>query len=101
MTQVEIMVLPISLPCPVPVLPGTGETMRDDEAIPLEERTECCAVDAFWFMGQMPVCDLHLLTALELLRIDPEAVEKDTGRKFDHRPWEDRHRYEDSVKRDG
>lgn len=49
------MRVPISLPCSVPVVPGTG-----DAGAPIEERTERCAIDAFWIAGRAPICSLHL-----------------------------------------
>lgn len=93
--QVAILRVPVSLPCPVPVLPGTPDTMRDGEPIPLEERTERCAVDAFWMVGAQVLCDVHLAVFCEVAGIDfDDLVEEGGGRteRMD-RPWHERHRY--------
>jgi hypothetical protein len=58
-TDVPVMRVPISLPCQVPVLPGTPDTTA-----PIEQRTERCAVDAFWIIGRAMICDLHLRVVL-------------------------------------
>lgn len=52
--------VPISLPCNVPVLPGTP-----DCSAPIDQRTERCAVDAYWMVGRAMVCDHHIRGALE------------------------------------
>jgi hypothetical protein len=97
--QVSIMRVGLSLPCPVPVLPGTPDTMdADGEAIPLEQRTEKCGVDGWWFIGGQPCCDIHLKQACELLAIDWQGVidEGTDGRglnETEQKPWGERHRY--------
>ncbi len=89
----------LSLPCPVPVVPGTPRTMDDDgEPIPLEQRTEACAVDAWWFIGGQPVCDIHLREACDLLGLDADSVLDEGGRAGDDGvPWEERHRYSQEM----
>jgi hypothetical protein len=109
-TEVHIARLPISLPCPVPVLPGTPDTMRDGEPIPLEERTEACAVDAFWMIGAQVCCDIHFRIALDLLKLDYDDVQEEAAgnydipaepllehwRKEEAKPWAERFRYPQS-----
>ena len=98
--QVQITRLPLSLPCPVPILPGSdGETDRDGEPAPLEERTEACAVDAYWMLGGQITCDLHLRKACEHLGIDFDGLVEESGAEGTDRPWSERPRYEkDSAK---
>lgn len=93
--QVNFARLPISLPCPVPVVPGTPDTMRDGEPIPLEERTEKCAVDAFWMIGGQVTCDIHLREACGLLGIDYDELVEEAGGAFsiESKSWHERHRY--------
>lgn len=57
--DIPIMRVPISLPCTVPVLPGTPTA----EA-PAALRTERCAVDAWWVIGRAPICTLHLFQVI-------------------------------------
>lgn len=103
-TRVEFTRLPLTSPCPVPVEPGTGRTFDDaGEPLPMEERTELCAVDAQWMIGNQRVCSFHLRELFDrgffdgdydsLVRdaYDPEYVE-DTLEEH-RRPWADRHRY--------
>jgi hypothetical protein len=101
--QVHFSRLPISLPCPVAVLPGTPQTMRDGDVIPMEERTEACAVDAFWAIGGQIVCDVHLREACELMGIDFEDLVDEAGgaASCEATPWEERHRYEQSMVKRG
>jgi hypothetical protein len=101
--EVQISRLPISLPCPVAVLPGTPQTMRDGEPIPMEERTEACAVDAFWAIGGQILCDVHLREACELLEIDFDGLVDEAGgsASCEDKPWAERHRYEQSIVKRG
>lgn len=87
--------LPVSLPCPVPVLPGTPVTMRDGEPVPIGERTECCAVDAWWMIGLQVACDVHLREACEMLDVDFEGLVEEAGglNETEQQPWGDRYRY--------
>ena len=99
MSEVSIARVGLSLPCPVPVVPGTPDTMRDGEPIPMEERTEQCCVDAYWMLGAQLICNTHLEEACDLLGIDfAGIVEEGTdGRGLTEReqqPWHERHRYE-------
>lgn len=94
--QVHFHRIPISLPCPVPVLPGSPDTMTvDGSVIPLEQRTEKCGVDAFWFIGAQPTCDVHCRQACELLDIDYDDLLAEAGGPADveRKPWNERHRY--------
>jgi hypothetical protein len=93
--EVSFMRLPISLPCPVPVVPGTPDTIRDGEPIPLQERTERCAVDAFWMIGGQVMCDVHLRVACALLGVDYDELLAEAGGEFrvEGKPWHERHRY--------
>ena len=102
--------LPISLPCGTPVVPGTGEAVRDGVAIPIGERTEFCAVDAFWMMGAIPCCDIHLRDVCALIEVDYEGLLVEAAgnpayghspedilanwREAEKVPWAERHRYE-------
>ena len=88
--------LPFSLPCPAPVLPGTPDTMRNGKPIPLEERTEKCAVDAFWMIDAQVTCDVHLRVFCELMDLDYDELLADAGgeaRAVESKPWHERHRY--------
>ena len=106
--NVYIARVPISLPCQIPVFPGTPNADG-----PLDQRTECCAVDAFWFVGAAPTCDVHLgiFTKLMWNETYEEFVEKFIAENPDYKgripnawekkPWYDRHRYaEDIVRRE-
>lgn len=103
-TEVSIIRLPLTSPCPVPVVPITGETIRDGEAISIAERTELCGVDAGWMIGMQRVCDVHLRIFCEVGGIDFDEVIRETFephgqeavRKALERaavPWRDRDRY--------
>jgi hypothetical protein len=93
--KVHFMRLPISLPCPVPVVPGTPDTCRGDEPIPLEQRTERCCVDAFWMIGGQITCDIHLREACRFLGIDYDDLLAEAGgpASTEDKPWHERHRY--------
>lgn len=99
--------LPITSPCPVPVEPGTGSTFdNENEPLPMEQRTELCAVDAGWMIGGQRLCDYHLRDLFERGFFDGdfdslvyEALSDyspgDAARAI-HRaekPWADRKRY--------
>lgn len=93
--EIQFLRLPLSLPCPVPVLPGTSTTMRDGDPIPLDERTEACHVDAFWLIGAQVTCDVHLREACGLMGIDYDELDAESGGPYatEDSPWEERHRY--------
>jgi hypothetical protein len=102
---VSILRMPITTPCPVRILPGSnGVTMRDGEPVPIEERTELCAVDAGWMLGSQRVCDVHLREACGLVGIDFDGVVDEVCTPYgEHeaapfrervgQPWEARKRY--------
>lgn len=106
MIPVEIMRLPLSSPCPVPVTPE-GKTLDDNgDPIPMELRTELCAVDADWMIGAQRCCDIHLRIGMELGGIGADVggfdgllEEACAGPYLEHikeqaaRPWGERHRY--------
>ena len=92
--QVTFMPLPIQFACPVPVTPG-GQTIDDDgEPIPIEQRTERCAVWAHWMIGGQVSCDIHTEQACHFLGIDFDGLVVEAGRDpADARvPWADRQR---------
>lgn len=93
--QVQIARMPMSLPCPVPVLPGTSDIGDGD----MSKRTECCAVDAYWAMGSQVTCDVHLRVACGLIGVDFDEVAEEMGglHAVEMKPWAERYRYEDSI----
>ncbi len=104
--KVIITRVSLSLPCKIPVLPGTPEADA-----PLEDRIEYCATDAWWFVGQIPTCDLHLRGVLKLMDDDYDAFMADflaTHPEWDERipndserkPWAERYRYSDDIQRE-
>lgn len=92
----------LSLPCMLPVVPGTPRTDA-----PIEERTETCNVDAWWTLGAAFVCDLHFREALAILEEDYDALvarcRADMAEDFgqapeipnatERKPWAEMHRY--------
>lgn len=87
--ELTIMRVPISLPCMVPVLPGTCDT-----GAPIEQRTETCNVDAWWMLGRAMICTLHLRELLGSGRVD-ELVERGGWRLSEREllAWAAMHRY--------
>lgn len=88
------MPLPIQLACPVPVTPD-GRTVDDDgEPIPMEDRTERCAVWAHWMIGGQVSCDCHTLMACDMLGIEFDGLVLEAGRKVEdaRKPWSERRR---------
>jgi hypothetical protein len=85
------MRIPISLPCQVPVVPGTP-----DIDAPIEDRTERCAVDAWWMVGKATICTHHLratfgeATLQELCGQDPAV----TLNPRELVPWQEMYRYQ-------
>ena len=88
----------LSLPCTVPVVPGT-----DNAEAPLEERTECCSVDAWWVVGIAFVCHHHLLQLFGQEAVDDFIAELKERSPWNEaeipnaretKPWAEMHRYE-------
>lgn len=79
--------VPISLPCNVPVVPGTPDT-----SAPIEQRTERCAVDGWWNVGRAFVCDHHLAEMFIGTEILEEVRAAYPGLP-EPLPWETMHRY--------
>lgn len=107
-TPVQFMRMPITTPCPIPVEAGTGRTFGNDgdEPLPLDKRTELCAVDAGWMIGAARICDFHLRELFDrgffdggydsLVRETFEEYGDDCVREhLEHArvPWADRKRY--------
>lgn len=103
---VSFVRVPLTTPCPVPVEAGTGRAIdAAGEPLPMEQRTELCAVDAEWMMGSQRVCSHHLAELFEwymdgdyedLVReafagYGTDAVERALERS--RVPWADRKRY--------
>ncbi len=106
MMEVSIHRVSISLPCRIPVMPGTSKTDA-----PLEDRIEYCATDAWWFVGAIPTCDEHLRVVLRMMGDDYDAFLRDfieehpmyEGRipnETERLPWNERHRYETDIMRE-
>ena len=94
--KVGFLRLPISLPCPVPIRPGDPSNLdADGEPLPLEDRTERCAVDAFWMVGNQVTCDVHLRQFCAIAGLDYDDIEREAGGPFsiEQLPWHQRHRY--------
>ena len=89
----DLMRVNVSLPCMVPVVPGTG-----DARAPLDQRTEVCAVDAFWIIGRAWICDLH---AQQVLGSAFDRAAEGHEALYHGMPWAERHRYEQSMARAG
>lgn len=64
---------PIAFDCPVPTN-GAGETMRDGEPIPIDERTSKCGASAPYLIGAQLVCETHLRQACGLMELDADSV---------------------------
>lgn len=102
--QVVFMPLPIQLACPVPVTPD-GRTMDDNgEPLPMEERTDRCAVWAHWMIGGQVSCDIHTAIFCDVAEIDFDELVEEAGRDIDDArlPWASRERstQEDAAKTD-
>lgn len=59
-TEVSILRIALTSPCPVRVMPDGSTLDAEGEPIPNDERPELCAVDAEWMIGYQRVCDVHL-----------------------------------------
>jgi hypothetical protein len=90
---VPYMRVPISLPCEVPVLPGTGDTHA-----PIEERTELCSTDAWWMFGRAMICSYHLRETFGTEEFDALCDEIPGGiNPSEYRPWTELYRYTDHI----
>jgi hypothetical protein len=88
-TGVSIMRVPISLPCQARVVPGTPNTDA-----PIEERTEFCAVDAWWMIGKAFLCTHHFREAWpEMLAEFVDDPEFHGLNETEQRPWAEMNRY--------
>src|SRR5262249_43655433 len=63
--------LEVAEACVMPVRPGTEGDCRPGEP---DDRTELCATDAWWLLGDLAVCDQHLRYALRMAGDDYEAM---------------------------
>ena len=88
--QREVTITPVHIIgityCTVPVVPGTPETMRDGEPIPLDDRPEMCATNARWVIGMQPLCDHHLRNFCEVAGIDFADLLDEARRDFHEWP---------------
>ena len=75
--------LPIVFFCPVPV-DGDGETMRNGEMIPLDERNGPCGADAVWTIGAQILCEKHLRLTCELMELDADEIIRELSGATDH-----------------
>lgn len=87
--------VPISVPCQVPVVPGTP-----DSGAPIEQRTERCAIDAYWMLGRAFVCDHHLQACVED-DVMAEVLTAYPWVEWERRPWDEMHRYPQEQARPG
>jgi hypothetical protein len=102
---VQIIRVAFTTPCPVPVEPGTGRVVDEHgQPLPLEARTELCAVDAEWLIGSQRVCSHHLRELWDLVGLGPGTYEDLVRQSYDPDyvevalarhllPWGERHRY--------
>lgn len=97
MTEYQVARVNLSLPCSVPVVPDTPRTDA-----PMEQRTEKCHVDAWWFVGPLPICDLHFREFCEMTGDSYSDVVESISRTWpgpipydaERKPWSEMHRYE-------
>ena len=94
--QIPIMRAPISLPCEVPVLPGSPDTDA-----PGNQRTETCSTDAWWMVGKAPICHQHLVGVMGAEEVASIVDELGVAAPNDSEllPWAERHRYEQNPAR--
>lgn len=90
-TDIPIARVGISLPCQVPVVPGSPQTDA-----PIEQRTETCSTDAWWVFGRASICHLHLAEAVGAEARDLLAEDMGEGipNEWERLPWHEQHRYE-------
>lgn len=60
--------------CVMPVRPGTEGDCRPSRIGDPDDRSELCATDAWWLLGDLAVCDQHLRVALEAAGDNYEAM---------------------------
>jgi hypothetical protein len=91
-----IMRVSLSLPCTVPVVPGTP-----DADAPIEERTETCNVDAWWIIGIAHICHRHLREVVGIESMGELIAQLITDdwlatvpSEQERLPWSEQHRYE-------
>ena len=89
----------VSLPCEIRVLPGTP--IAD---APVAQRTERCSIAAYWFIGRLPTCDIHLRAVCQyvgwnyteivqgVLQSNPE-LPREIPNAEERKPWEQQYRY--------
>lgn len=105
-TEVQFGRVNVSLPCMVPVVPGTPTTDA-----PIEERTETCNLNAWWTMGSAFICDYHLRELLDSLDgalgtydeiVNDLTVQGWPGptppNAMERRPWGEQFRYDQEPK---
>jgi hypothetical protein len=92
--QLAFTPLPIQVACPVPVTPDGRVVGDDGEPLPMEKRTEYCAVYAHWMIGGQVSCDVHTALACEITGIDFDGLVEEAGRSVAaaRRPWAERER---------
>lgn len=100
--------LEIAEACAMPVRPGTEGDCRPCEP---DDRTELCATEAWWLLGDLALCDQHLRYALAAAGDDYEAMLARYRRRFpnvaleipasERLPWSQRPRRLDRVRRLG
>jgi hypothetical protein len=107
---VQIMRVPLTTPCPVPVTPEGRAVDEQGEPIPMELRTELCAVDAGWMLGGQRVCDCHLREVIDVVgALDGsfDDVVREAFAEYEPeqavlrsaRPWSERKRYSQAEAR--
>lgn len=74
--EVQFAHSPIAFDCPVPVT-ADGDTFRDGEPIPIDERTTKCGASAPYLIGAQIVCEKHLRQACDLMGLDPDDILRD------------------------
>jgi len=94
MTGQEILRVGLSLPCMVPVRPGTPDATGQVGT----ERTETCRVDAWWVVGRAMMCSHHLREVLGGERFDEIVSGLESGHVVtlhprETLPWGEQHRY--------
>lgn len=92
--EIQFTPLPIQFACPVPVTPD-GRTLDDGgQPLPVDVRTERCAVWAHWMVGAQVSCDCCTLAVCEVVGIDFDDLVREAGREVERArvPWGERRR---------